>query len=185
MSVLFGLFRCPQVAKNQINVASNLSAIFFKFLFFWGHLWLQFFFKCTHLYCTSVWVNGSSLAELSIILIVVRLTLNVDTQNNYCTHRTDPHRTNQTSAALSHAPFPAILDDDLTSQLGWIDSRGLPTECIIVYPFCICLTVCSPSRASFVPILSAWVMRMWNRAHWIHSVVGNSTKVFIQNICLI
>lgn len=38
MSVLFGLFRCPQVAKNQINVASNLSAIFFKFLFFWGHL---------------------------------------------------------------------------------------------------------------------------------------------------
>lgn len=35
-----------------------------------------------------------------------------------------------------------------------------------------CACVC----ATFVPVLSARVMRMRNRAHLIHSVVGNSTE---------
>lgn len=91
-------------------------------------------------------MDGASI----ILIVVVRLTLNVDTQNKYCTHRADPRHTNQTSAAPSHAPFPAILDDDLTSQLGWIDSPGpgpagsgrvrlsLPGLYLLYLPLCVC-----------------------------------------------
>lgn len=132
-------------------------------------------FSPMDLHCAPVQVHWSWSVELSIIFIaVVRLTLNVDTQDDYCTHKADPQHTNQRSTQSCFIPSHLGWWSKMAIRLDWFwrpPASGAACECIIVYPFCVCLL-------SFVLNLSAWVTRMKNRACWIHSVVGNSTKSF-------
>lgn len=119
-----GLFCCPQVAKYQSDCWRCKCVLLLLYPF---GARLTFFSCVAHSSCTWVVEYWLWLAERNIILIgVVRSTLNVDTHNSFCTHNADSQHTNQASSALSHAPFPAILDEDLTFQLGQIESGGLP-----------------------------------------------------------
>ena len=107
----------------------------------------------------------------------------------YTKHRPTLHKSKQcctpSCSILSHLGWWYTV----TEELGWIDSQDLlPAwsmrvhHCVPILYVSVCLCV-SAFTCKFVPILSECMMR--NRTHLIYSVVGNSTKVFIQNICLI
>lgn len=133
----------------------------------------------------SFWLlpsNRSAQAELSVILTAnVRLTLNVDTRHNYRTH---PQHANQPSAAPGHAPFPAILDGELTPQLQWVESGGLPPACqhVPVCPSCLRLFVRESCGLPFPAVIDENEKQSSFNPQRGRKFPKSS---FIQNICLI
>lgn len=90
-------------------------------------------------------------------------------------HTNPAHSTVIKRASLVHSPFPAILDDDLTSQLAWTDSRCLPPVCeyVIACPswICLCTSFCSLPY----PRASDGNEKQSSEPH---NAEGNSTKAF-------
>lgn len=110
---------CTQVAKNVINAAFKFTSSITIFSL-----------------CVSMTVHRNEALSL-----LVRLTQNCwYPTENYYPHKTGPDHTNRTSAALSRAPLPAILDDDLTWQLGWKDPPACGTQGRHRVPVCVCVS---------------------------------------------